>query len=368
MRHFFSCARRIFLVACTIIFVSSSPFSNAAMLKKKKTKLLLSDQKRKIDELQAKLDIAEKAASNQPLYAARLCELEEKLTQSEEEIAKLRLESEQGRAKKWFRAIATGDLRTLENMHEQGESRIQSRSTFPEICLEGYTSLMCAAFSSQENVVAWLIGHNANVNAFNDSKIPESSGLTALMIAVGQNHFGVTELLLASGADPNAGRVNAGAQAGVTPIVFAAMGGHSGMFDLLLKFGATLDDVGVFNLIYQTAKKNQPEGMIRLLELGAPLPKDQIELRIAHNFAESSTNAYLLALLEAAKAGKRDVFLAKREHEVLLEIAKNSDFPAPIAHILAEMTLGRMRFVKPTTKIEEIKHALGLLKTLQHGE
>ena len=97
-----------------------------------------------------------------------------------------------------------------------------------EINAPGWTPLIYAATSGREEVLRYLLGIGADVNA------QSPNGTTALMMAVREGHAGTVELLLAKGADANHRNEN-----GATALGWAKRGGFVAIEQALRRRGAT---------------------------------------------------------------------------------------------------------------------------------
>lgn len=62
---------------------------------------------------------------------------------------------------------------------------------------KGYSALMLAAYNGHEEVAAWLISQNADVNSVDES------GNSILMGVAFKGHLSILNLLLAAGANPD---------------------------------------------------------------------------------------------------------------------------------------------------------------------
>ena len=90
-----------------------------------------------------------------------------------------------------------------------------------------YTSLHTAAYKGHVEMIKWLLGHGAEVNAV------KSGGITPLHWATEYGHIWATEVLLKNGA-----YVNAQEYRGLTALHLAVEGQHCQVIDLLLRAGA----------------------------------------------------------------------------------------------------------------------------------
>jgi ankyrin repeat protein len=61
----------------------------------------------------------------------------------------------------------------------------------------GWTPLIYAATGGKDDIVVWLLGQGANIDA------QSPNGTTALMMAIRENRINTAELLIARGANPN---------------------------------------------------------------------------------------------------------------------------------------------------------------------
>ena len=125
----------------------------------------------------------------------------------------------------WFRAAATGDVYTLENMLKKGENvdRVDEK--------HGSTALMFAAQAGDKEAVELLLNSGADINARNSPY-----GNTPLMYAVKSNHKETMKSLLEAGADPNMKNVD-----GEGALHEAVIHGYPDIIKLLLDFGVDVD-------------------------------------------------------------------------------------------------------------------------------
>ncbi len=92
--------------------------------------------------------------------------------------------------------------------------------------IDGATSLMCAAENGDTHIAGMLINHGAKINSF------DSIRLTALDLAVLNNHLAMVKFLLKNGASLNP------VDHGSPPLVVAADIDHVTIMKALLKAGA----------------------------------------------------------------------------------------------------------------------------------
>lgn len=122
-------------------------------------------------------------------------------------------------------AARNGDLVTVRRLVEQQPTWVH----LPDD--EGATPLHAAATMGRAEVVKYLAGHGADLNARD-----VSSGGTPLLLAAMMGHYETAEALLAAGAD-----VNAASFKGTTPLHVAAFQGHGRIVTLLIAKGAELN-------------------------------------------------------------------------------------------------------------------------------
>ena len=96
--------------------------------------------------------------------------------------------------------------------------------------LEGRTPLYVAAAEGNENCVALLLSHGAQVNLCKDD------GTSPLAIAALNRHLAVVNILVKNGADVNLGDVD-----GFTPLFAVAQNGLKNFVSLLLERGAQVN-------------------------------------------------------------------------------------------------------------------------------
>ncbi|MFB9993533.1 ankyrin repeat domain-containing protein [Deinococcus oregonensis] len=122
-----------------------------------------------------------------------------------------------------FEAAAAGELDHVRAVLDTGEVDVNAVSA------DGFTPLGLAAFFGQGEVAAELLLRGANVHAVSANAMQ----VQPLHSAVAGNDLGLTQLLLAHGAD-----VNAVQQDGFTPLMAAAQHGNAALVDLVLAAGA----------------------------------------------------------------------------------------------------------------------------------
>ena len=88
----------------------------------------------------------------------------------------------------WEEAVRQGSVDHLEDVWEEGVD-INARDG------HGQTALMLAAVAGQDEVVEWLIAHDAALDH------AAKYGLSALMLSVVYGHVGIVRALVAAGAD-----------------------------------------------------------------------------------------------------------------------------------------------------------------------
>lgn len=137
------------------------------------------------------------------------------------------------------------------------------------------TPLMAAAWTGSVDAVIALLDHGAAVNAREASRQQ-----TALMWAASQKHPGVVRALVERGADIHARTVSRGvegrrtrADAGYTPLVFAARNGDVESTRILLDAGANVNDTvddGMSALTLATVRGHVPVALFLLVRGADP--------------------------------------------------------------------------------------------------
>lgn len=92
---------------------------------------------------------------------------------------------------------------------------------------KGWTPLIYAATGGHDEMVRWLLGEGADINA------ASPNGTTALMMAVRENRYSTSILLIARGADVNRRNEN-----GASALDWAKGGGDESMVERLRRAGA----------------------------------------------------------------------------------------------------------------------------------
>jgi hypothetical protein len=92
---------------------------------------------------------------------------------------------------------------------------------------KGWTPLIYAATGGHDDMVRWLLGEGANINA------PAPNGTTALMMAVRENRYSTSLLLISRGADVNRRNEN-----GASALDWAKRADDASMVERLKRAGA----------------------------------------------------------------------------------------------------------------------------------
>ena len=215
-----------------------------------------------------------------------------------------------------FSLISAGEVGKLREVVEEDPRVLNTRG------YDDSPPLVWAARKGQEEVVRFLLGQEGV-----DLEERDEFNNTALMVAAGEEHPGVVELLLEAGADPTArgwvdttalhraayhglvgvlaqmvergAQVDAQDENGWTPVHMASRGGEEGV-RILASLGADL--TLVTNLgrspLHRAAFNNQPGTAAALVELGCPL---------------HLVSPHPLTLLQVDKEGKTALEVATEE-------------------------------------------------------
>src|SRR5580658_10239123 len=122
-------------------------------------------------------------------------------------------------------AARDGDLATVKTLVKADPSLVDNRDA------TGRTPLYWAARAGRKDVVAFLLGNNADPN------VKDNTGSTPLFRAAYSGYIDVAEMLLAHGADVNIGGDDHG---GFTPMDIAEREGHPDMVQLLQQHGGKM--------------------------------------------------------------------------------------------------------------------------------
>lgn len=145
------------------------------------------------------------------------------------------------------------DLPTIRILLERGADRNLMDDS-------GQTALFFAAHSGSAEAVSMLLAAGADPNAGKQT--------SPLLAASSEDHLDVVKQLLAAGADPKNGNVN-----GLTPLMSAAYGGNVAILRELLQAGASIDatDKTGHTALCNAAHQGQLEAAKFLIEAGASL-------------------------------------------------------------------------------------------------
>lgn len=134
---------------------------------------------------------------------------------------------------------------------------------------QGMTPLMRAAWAERGDVVALLLAHGADIDAGEEGV--HDPGRTALICAVQGEDMEIPRTLLEHGASPDLGR-----KSGMPPIYYASEAGNAALIRLLLEHGASVNidaAEGSFqsrcNPLHAAAGKGDPDIVDLLLDSGA---------------------------------------------------------------------------------------------------
>ena len=174
---------------------------------------------------------------------------------------------------------------------------------FPKIDLNGNTPLHHAVY---QNGLAMI--RNILVNDTSSLNIKNNQGLTPLMIAINKLNYGITELLLQYGADPNT--INAEEN---TPLHIAAFNGVCWLGEILMEHGA---GINVLNRERATplilaALGQHREFVALLLRKGAIIEIADIHGKTARDYAADWGTNELTEMLDAEKSR----FSQKKRHD-----------------------------------------------------
>ncbi len=154
---------------------------------------------------------------------------------------------------KFHSALKNGDLKLAKQLIDQGVNVNAKDSS-------GATALYLAVIGNDMRTIHFLLGNEVDVNA----KIEEN--YTLLHVAAQCGHKDIVELLLQHGAD-----VNAKNKEGATPLHPAAEGGHKGIVKLLLdnKADVNAQENDGYVALHVAAKEGREEVVELLLQHGA---------------------------------------------------------------------------------------------------
>jgi len=120
-------------------------------------------------------------------------------------------------------AAIHGHLHVINYLEEENKANIETRAAANgSTGSTGSTVLMFAAQAGHFNIVRFLAGKQADVDANNEA------GWTALMFAARAGHFDIVRFLAGKQAD-----VDANDEAGWTALMFAAIGGEKGHVEIV---------------------------------------------------------------------------------------------------------------------------------------
>jgi ankyrin repeat protein len=126
--------------------------------------------------------------------------------------------------KQFIQTAKKGDLEALKDLLESDPSLLNARDK------DGSTALHCATWKDNRDVVVFLLGAGADINAHNEN---DHWGTTPLHAAAHANHTAVAQLLLDAGANVNATDMN-----GQTPLFHTTFHKATAVAKLLTKHGA----------------------------------------------------------------------------------------------------------------------------------
>lgn len=135
-----------------------------------------------------------------------------------------------------LKAAYAGDLRVIQSLVTSGVNvNVQSSEFYDMGMQQNVTPLMCASAQGHEQIVRWLLEHQANHAAQTMlTKSEGGPGTQALHFAAAGGHEAIVAMLLDAGANPNAeGRY------GRTPLTDALREGKLSCAKLLLARGAS---------------------------------------------------------------------------------------------------------------------------------
>ena len=158
--------------------------------------------------------------------------------------------------------------------------------------LGGQTPLIAASAAGMKSVVERLLAENARVEHADDR------GYTALMYAAQYGHVDIVQTLLRKNALCNArpGKTSA--------LALAGAGGHDAVVQLLLDFGAKLDQVdeGGATTLIKALRAGKLSTVKLLIESGADMnPKDQYGNRAIDYAERLGHNDLVRAMMEASQ-------------------------------------------------------------------
>jgi ankyrin repeat protein len=217
-------------------------------------------------------------------------------------------------------AVRNGHLTTIDLLLEQGADPTAKDN-------QGWNAIHIAANFGQDNVLRPLLAKQFDW----DLEARASNGRTALLLAVGNGHLTIIDLLLEQGADPTAkdnqgwnaihraagyGRdsiiqkllarskcdLEARTSDGLTALLLAAKNGHFGAVELLLKKGAKLKGAQEPGLtVLHSAAEGGHETVVKLLlDMGFDIDtQTETKCTALHMAAEAGHEAVVQVLLDS---------------------------------------------------------------------
>ncbi|XP_039281596.1 protein TANC2 [Nilaparvata lugens] len=190
-------------------------------------------------------------------------------------------------------AAAQGHLEIVEYLLDMAETCVDGRDT-----LTGETALTVAAGNGCSTVVTALLNRGAN------PAVTNHKDTTALLLAVSEGHWAVTERLLQStagvgGLAGGAGGLDQTDAQGRTALIVAAAEGHTGLIELLLDKGSELgrqDKDGMTALGWACVRGRTQAAQV-LLDRGAEINQADNTGRIPLDLAAVQGNPTLVQLL-----------------------------------------------------------------------
>jgi ankyrin repeat protein len=213
-----------------------------------------------------------------------------------------------------------------------------------------------------------LIAARADLNAVSqDASDPFSTG-SPLYWAVKRGDSAMMEMLINRGAD-----VNIANRYGVTPLHFAASGGHPEASAILLQKGASVNATltGQFNIFGPSGAANLADGATPLHLAAAKGNKDLVELLLEHKAKVNARGAYeKTALNLAAEFGTTEVVRLLLEHGADINNLETANSSVPLHNAVARRLRDMVEVIlahKPRLELRNSSHWTPLQAAVERG-